>query len=43
MNNSKFAYVPKYGIVVLCADEAEQKSLYEKLLAMGLKLKVVAV
>lgn len=40
---SEFVYQPKYGIVVLCADEAEQKSLYEKLLALGLKLKVVAV
>ncbi|WP_281282660.1 hypothetical protein [Treponema pectinovorum] len=40
---SEFVYQPKYGIVVLCTDESEQKSLYEKLLALGLRLKVVAV
>ncbi len=39
----EFNYKQQYGIVVLCKDENEQKMLYEKLLKMGLKLKVVAV
>ncbi|WP_300965493.1 hypothetical protein [uncultured Alistipes sp.] len=43
MKKTEFVYQPKYGIVVLCADESEQKSLYDKLFALGLKLKVVAV
>jgi hypothetical protein len=39
----KFNYKQQYGIVVICADEKEQKQLFEKLSAMGLKLKVVCV
>lgn len=38
-----FKYKSQYGVVVICSDEKEQKEIYEKLLAMGLTLKVVVV
>lgn len=38
-----FKYRPKYALNVLCKDEEEQKALYDKLTAMGLKVKVVCV
>lgn len=40
---SDFKYAPKYGIIILCTDEEEQKKIYEMLIAQGLKLKVVNV
>ena len=40
---SEFKYKQQYGIVVLCADEKHQKEIYELLLKMGLKLKIVCV
>ena len=40
---SDFKYKQQYGIVVLCADEKQQKEIYEMLFKMGLKLKVVCV
>jgi hypothetical protein len=39
----KFSYKSKYGIVVIVADEEEQKRVYEQLSRMGLKCKVVCV
>ena len=38
-----FKYRPKYGLVVVCTDEAHQQTLFKKLTKMGLKLKVVCV
>ncbi len=38
-----FVYDPKYGVIVLCADEKEQKTVYDQLLALGLNVKVVSV
>lgn len=38
-----FKYGPKYGLVVVCRDEAHQQSLFKKLIKLGLKLKVVCV
>lgn len=40
---SKFKYKQQYAVVVICADEAEQQDVYERLLADGYTLKVVAV
>ena len=40
---SEFVYRPKYAVIVMCADEAEQKSVFEQLQAMGLTIKVVSV
>lgn len=39
----KFKYKQQYAVVVICEDEAEQQDVYERLLADGYKLKVVAV
>ncbi len=38
-----FAYQPKYGVIVLCDDEADQKAKYVALRALGYLLKVVCV
>ena len=38
-----FKYQPKYGLVVVCKDEAHQQTLFNKLTRQGLKLKVVCV
>lgn len=38
-----FNYKEQYGVVVICKDEKEQQEIYEKLLAQGLTLKIVAV
>lgn len=43
MPMSKFNYKEQYGVIVICKDEKEQKAVYDRLLAMGLTLKVVAV
>lgn len=39
----EFKYKNQYGVIVMCADEGEQKRIYEMLLEMGLILKVVVV
>lgn len=38
-----FTYKSQYAVVVICSGEDDQKNTYEKLLAEGYKLKVVAV
>lgn len=38
-----FKYRPQYALNIICADEEEQKKLYEELKLMGLKVKVVCV
>ena len=38
-----FKYQPKFGLVVPCANEAEQQRLYAKLTKQGLAPKVVCV
>ena len=40
---SEFVYKPKYAVIVMCADEDEQKAIFGKLQAMGLTIKVVSV
>lgn len=40
---SKYTYKPQYGVIVICADEKEQKEIYERLRKEGLTLKVVNV
>lgn len=32
----KYTYKPQYGVIVICADEKEQKEIYERLLKEGL-------
>jgi hypothetical protein len=39
----KFVYQPKYAVIVMCKDEAEQKAIFDKLKKMGLTIKVVSV
>lgn len=39
----KYQYKPLFGVVVICANEAEQAEIYEMLKKLGLKLKVVCV
>ncbi len=39
----KYTYKPQYGIIVVCADEKEQKAVFEHLAADGYKPKVVNV
>lgn len=36
-------YREQFGVVVLCDDEANQRAVYDRLRAEGLKLKVVTV
>lgn len=38
-----FNYKEQYGIIVICKDEKEQQEIYDRLLAQGLTLKIVAV
>lgn len=38
-----FKYKNQYGVIVICADEEEQKRIYETLKELGLILKVVVV
>ena len=40
---SGFNYKEQYAVVVICKDEAEQKTSYDRLHAEGYILKVVAV
>ena len=36
-----FTYHEQYGVIVMCADEAEQEKIYNKLVADGFECKVV--
>lgn len=38
-----FTYKEQYAVIVLCRDEKEQESIYNRLKEEGFKLKVVAV
>lgn len=38
-----FNYKERYGVIVICKDEKEQREIYERLLAQGLTLKIVTV
>ncbi|MGB3749458.1 MAG: hypothetical protein WA961_14760 [Rhodanobacter sp.] len=38
-----FAYRERYGVIVLCADAAEQERVYNRLRTAGHKLRVVTV
>lgn len=38
-----FRYQPKYGLVIVCRDEAHQQQLYSRLTKQGLKTKVVCI
>ena len=38
-----FKYKEQYAVIVLCKDEAEQESIYDRLKAEGYQLKVVSV
>ncbi|MDY0102842.1 MAG: hypothetical protein RBS07_07860 [Lentimicrobium sp.] len=38
-----YAYKPQFGLVIICADEAEQIRLFNELQSKNLKLKVVTV
>ena len=38
-----FTYRPRYGVIVLCDDEVDQRVKYGALHAMGYALKVVCV
>lgn len=40
---SGFKYKEQYAVVVICKDETEQETVYNRLHAEGFKLKVVAV
>ena len=39
----KYTYKPQFGVIVICADEKEQKVVYDRLQSEGLTLKVVNV
>lgn len=38
-----FKYRPKFGLVVVCKDEAHQQALFKRLTKLSLKIKVVCV
>lgn len=38
-----FNYSEQYGVIVMCADEAEQEQIYNRLTDEGFTCKVVAV
>ena len=40
---SGFTYKEQYAVIVICKDETEQETIYNRLLNEGYKLKVVAV
>jgi predicted 3-demethylubiquinone-9 3-methyltransferase (glyoxalase superfamily) len=40
---SGFSYKEQYAVIVICKDEKEQESIYNRLKEEGFKLKVVAV
>lgn len=39
----KYTYKPQFGVIVICADEREQKAVYDRLQSEGLTLKIVNV
>lgn len=39
----EFKYKQQFAVVVICKDEKEQESIYNRLKEEGFKLKVVAV
>lgn len=39
----KYTYKPQFGVIVICANEVEQKAIFERLAAEGLTLKIVNV
>lgn len=39
----KYEYKPQFGVIVICENEDEQKAIFERLHAEGLKLKIVCV
>lgn len=41
--NVGFSYKEQYAVVVICKDENEQETIYNRLKEEGYKLKVVAV
>ena len=40
---SGFSYKEQYAVIVICKDESDQESIYNRLKEEGYKLKVVAV
>lgn len=38
-----FKYREQFGVIVICKDEADQRRVYEQLLAKGFTLRVVTV
>lgn len=38
-----FTYKEQYAVIVVCEDEKEQETIYNRLKDYGLKVKVVAV
>lgn len=42
VEEDNFNYQEQYGVIVMCADEAEQKEVYDRLNGMGYACKVVA-
>lgn len=38
-----FNYKEQYGVIIVCTDEKEQQTVYERLRKEGYKLKVVTV
>lgn len=42
-NVGEFKYKQQFAVVVICKDEKEQESIYNRLKEEGFKLKVVAV
>ena len=43
MGPNQFKYRPKYGVIVVCRDEAHQEDVYKTLKASGHKTRVVTV
>lgn len=43
LGRNGFKYRPKFGVIILCKDEADQAEVYARLKADGYKLKVVSV
>jgi predicted 3-demethylubiquinone-9 3-methyltransferase (glyoxalase superfamily) len=40
---SSFSYKEQYAVIVICKDEKEQETIYNRLKTEGFQLKVVAV
>ena len=38
-----FKYKEQFGVIVVCKDEAEHKSVYQQLKKLGLRIKLVRV